>query len=208
MATTPRFFQPEIFQDGILSGKISLSETLQHPRIFGDLQLINGKLSSGSASLFNLTDASSRIIFDGNRASLEFLNVATQDVDLALRGEIDFEEINDVLVRITGATPLFDLMARPVDCVNKIEIVPVALPLAPAATELEFRGGLSEPGWSVRLKEQNAIQLFDSSLPESITRIFPLCFETSSEEKPLSLGAVSRAEASSKARSKTLKRQP
>jgi hypothetical protein len=206
LEAAPRLFHPEIFQDGILSGKISLSETLQHPRILGDLQLINGKLSSSSGPFFNLTEASSRIIFDGNRASLEFLNVATKDVDLALRGEIDFEEINDVLVRITGATPLFALMSRPVDCVNKIEIVPVALPLAPTATELEFRGGLSEPGWSVSLKEQNAIQLFSSSLPESTTRTFPLCFETGSEEKPLSLGAVPRAEAASKARPK-LKRQ-
>ena len=208
LAAAPRLFHPEIFQDGILSGKISLSETLQHPRILGDLELINGKLSGSSASLFNLTDASSRIIFDGNRASLEFLNVATKDVDLALRGEIDFEETNDVLARITGATPLFDLMSRPVDCVNKIEIIPVALPLAPAATELEFRGGLSEPGWSVSLKEQNAIQLFSSSLPEGTTRTFPLCFETGSEEKPLSLGALPRAEAASKARPKKLKREP
>ena len=163
-------------------------------------------MSSGSGSFFNLTEVSSRIIFDGNRASLEFLNVATKDVDLALRGEINFEEINDVLVRITGATPLFDLMSRPVDCLNKIEIVPVALPLAPAATELEFRGGLSEPGWSVTLKEQNAIRFFSSSLPESTSRTFPLCFETGSEEKPLSLGAVPRAEAASELLPTKLKR--
>ena len=206
LAAAPRLFHPDIFQDGILSGKISLSETLQHPRIVGDLQLINGKLSSGSGSFSNLTEASGRIIFDGKRASLEFLNVATKDVEVALRGEIDFEEINAVVVRITGATPLFDLISRPVDCINKIEIVPVALPLAPAATELEFRGGLSEPGWSVSLKEQNAIQLFTSAPPEVTTRVFPLCFETGSEEKPLSLGAVPGAEAPSKARPKKLKR--
>ncbi len=207
LAAAPRLFHQDIFQDGILSGKISLSETLQHPRIVGDLQLINGKLSSSSGSFSNLTEASCRIIFDGNRASLEFLNVATKDVDVALLGEIDFEEINAVVVRITGATPLFDLISRPVDCINKIEIVPVALPLAPAATELEFRGGLSEPGWSVSLKEKNAIQLFTSAAPEVTIRAFPLCFETGSEEKPLSLGAVPRAEAVSKARPKKLKRQ-
>ncbi len=207
LAAAPWFFHPEIFQDGILSGKISLSETLQHPRILGDLQLINGKLSSSSGSFFNLTEASSRIIFDGKRASVEFLNVATKDVELALRGEIDFEETKDVLVRITGATPLFDVMSRPIDCVNKIEIIPVALTLAPAATELEFRGGLSEPDWSVSLKEQNAIQLFSSSPAENTTRTFPLCLQTGSEEKPLLLGAVPRAEAAPKARPRKLKRQ-
>jgi hypothetical protein len=206
VAFAPRFFHPEIFQDGILSGRISLSETLQHPRILGDLQLINGKLSSSSGSYSNLTEASSRIIFDGNRASLEFFNVATKDVYLALGGEIDFEEINDVLVRITGATPLFDLMSRPVDCVNKFEIMPVALPLAPEATELDFRGGLFEPGWSVSVKEQNAIEPFNSSLPESTTRTLPLCFGTGPEEKPLSLGVVPRTEGASKARPKKLKR--
>ena len=58
------------------------------------------------------------------------------------------------MVRIAGATPIFDLMSRPVDCVNKIEIAPAALPLAPAATELEFRGPLLQSGWSVSLKEE------------------------------------------------------
>jgi hypothetical protein len=207
LATAPTVFHPEIFQDGILSGKISLSETLRHPRILGDVQLVNGKLSGSSGSFSNLTEASGRIIFDGNRASLEFLNAATKDVDLALGGEINFEEINDVTVRIAGATPLFDLTLPPVDCVNKIEVVPVALPLAPAATEMEFRGGLFQSGWSVILKEQNAIQLISSSLPETNTRMFPLCLETGSAQKPLSLGALPRAEADSNPRHKTLKRQ-
>ena len=45
LAKTPQLFHPAIFRDGILSGSISLSETLQHPRIVGDVQLVNGKLS-------------------------------------------------------------------------------------------------------------------------------------------------------------------
>ena len=97
LANAPQFFHSNILQDGILSGKISLSETLQHPSIAGDVQLINGKLSGGSDSFSNLTEASGRISFDANRASLEFLNVASKEADLALRGEIDFKDINDVL---------------------------------------------------------------------------------------------------------------
>src|SRR5215831_780915 len=139
LATAPQFLHSNILEDGILSGKISLSETLEHPRIVGEVQLVNGKLTA-SDSFFNLIEASTLAIFDGNRASLEFLNVATKEVDLALRGEIDFENTRHVVVKIAGATPIFDLMSRPVDCVNKVEITPAALPLAPAATELEFRG--------------------------------------------------------------------
>src|SRR5206468_1855968 len=173
----------------------SLSETLQHPHIVGDMQLVNGKLGTSSNSLFNIMGASTRIIFDGNRASLEFLNVATKDVDLALRGEIDFEDTNDVKVRIAGATPIFDLMSRPVDCVNKIEIVPAALPLAPAATELEFRGAPLQSDWSVNLKEELPSRFLNVSVPDSSAREFPLCFGIGTEEKTLLLGALPHAEA-------------
>jgi hypothetical protein len=207
LASAPQFFHSDSFRDGILSGNISLSETLQHPRILGDVQLVHGKLSTSSDSLLNITEASSRIIFDGTRASLEFLNLSTKDVDLALRGEIDFEEMNDVVFRITGATPIFDLMSRPVDCVNKIEILPEALPLAPAATELEFRGGFPGSGWSVSLKEEIGSESLNLAMPNSAVRTFPLCFGTSPDEKTLLLGAVPRPEAGHDTGSKKQKKR-
>ena len=132
LAAAPQFFHSNILEDGILSGKISLSETLEHPRIVGEIQLVNGKLGNSDA-FSNVIGVSSLAIFDGNHASLEFLNLATKDVDLALSGEIDFQNTKQVVVKIAGATPIFDLMARPVDCVNKFEITPAVLPLAPAA---------------------------------------------------------------------------
>lgn len=193
LAAAPQFFQSNILEDGILSGKISLSETLQHPRIVGEVQLVNGKLAD-TGSFSNIIGASALAIFDGNRASLEFLNLATKDVDLALRGQIDFENTKNVVVKIAGATPVFDLMSRPVDCVNKIEITPAALPLAPAATELEFRGPLLQSGWSVSLKEEISGQFSVVSTPDTAERTFALCFGTGPEEKILALGAVPRAE--------------
>ena len=193
LAAAPQFFHSNILEDGILSGKISLSETLEHPRIVGEVQLVNGKLAD-SSFFSNVTGASTLAVFDGNRASLEFLNLATKDVDLALRGEIDFENTKHVVVKIAGATPIFDLMSRPVDCVNKIEIAPAALPLAPAATDLEFRGPLLQSGWSVSLKEEVGSQFSVVSTPDTAERTFPLCFGTGPEEKILSLGAVPRAQ--------------
>ena len=201
LATAPRLFHSNTLEDGILSGKISLSETLEHPRIVGEVQLVNGKLAS-SDSFLNIIEASALAIFDGNHASLEFLNLATKDVDLALRGEIDFENTKHVVVRIAGATPIFDLMSQPVDCVNKIEIAPAALPLAPAAKELEFRGPILQSGWSVTLKEEISNQFSIVSTPDSAQRIFSLCFGTGPEEKTLLLGAVPRAEVTPQARPK------
>jgi hypothetical protein len=206
LATAPQFFDSDIFKDGILSGKISLSETLRHPRVAGDAQLIKGKLSSTSDSFSNVMEASSRIVFDADVASLEFLNVATKDVDLALRGEIHFEDINDVVIGITAATPVFDLTSGPVNCVNKTQIVPTALPLAPAVTELEFRGALFEPGWSVRLKEEMGSQHLSTSMSGGGSRIFPLCLGTGLEEKTLLLGVIPRAEAAPLTRPKKRKK--
>ena len=197
LAAVPQFLHSNILEDGILSGKISLSETLERPRIVGEVQLVNGKLAS-SDFFSNVIGASTLAIFDGNHASLEFLNLETKGVDLAFRGEIDFENTKRVVVRIAGATPIFDLMSRPVDCVNKIEISPALLPLAPVATELEFRGPLLQSGWSVSLKEAIGSQFSIVSTLDGAERIFPLCFGTGPEEKTLLLGAVPRAEVAPK----------
>ena len=193
LAGAPQFFHSNILEDGILSGKISLSETLARPRLMGEVQLVNGKLASTN-SFSNVIGASTLATFDGNHASLEFLDLATKDVDLALRGEIDFENPKHVVVKIAGATPIFDLMSHPVDCVNKIEISPAPLPLAPAATEFEFRGPLFQSGWSVSLKEEIGAEFSIVSTSNSAERIFPLCFGMGPEEKALLLGAVPRAE--------------
>src|SRR5207302_6917628 len=150
LANAPQFFHPEIFRDGILTGKLSLSDTLRHPRIVGDAQLLNGKLQNTS---LNLTEASGRVTCDGIRASLDFFNAATNDLDLSFRGDIDFHDTNDLTVRLAASVPIFDLRPRTIDCVNKIEIESVAETLAPVVAELELRGGLFRSDWTMNLKE-------------------------------------------------------
>jgi hypothetical protein len=194
LAKAPQLFHPAIFRDGILSGRISVSETLQHPRIVGDVQLVNGKLSGDGWLPFNFVEASGRIAFTGNRASAEFLNVASKEADLSLRGEIDFDEISNVTVRINGATPIFDLTSQPIDCVNKIKIAPAVLTLAPTVTAFEFCGGLFQPGWRVSVHESTALESSAMSDSDGLARNFPLCLDTSPEEKTLLLGAFPRPE--------------
>src|SRR6266496_106419 len=193
LANTPQFFHPEIFRDGILSGNISLSGTLQHPWITGDVQLLNGILQNAS---FNLTEASSRVSFTGNRASLDFLNATTKDVDLSLYGEIDFQDASAIAINITGATPIFDVTLRPIDCVSKIEIGAVTVTLAPAIAELELRGGLFRSDWTIGLKERIGTQSFAAFDLSGTARKFPLCFSgASAEGKTLLIGALARPEA-------------
>jgi hypothetical protein len=194
LAKAPQLFHPPLFRDGILSGSISVSETLQDPRIVGDVQLVNGKLSGAGWTPFNFVEASGRIAFTGNRASVEFLNIASKEADLSLRGEIDFDEINNVTVRISAATPIFDLTSQQMDCVNKIKIAPAVLTLAPAVSEFEFCGGLFQSDWTVILHESGDLQSLAMSDPDGVARNFPLCLGASPEEKILLLGAFPRPE--------------
>ncbi|HEV8618827.1 MAG TPA: hypothetical protein VGQ70_04970 [Candidatus Udaeobacter sp.] len=193
LANAPQFFHPEIFREGVLSGTLSLSETLQHPRITGEAQLVNGSLQNAP---LDLTEANGCVTFSGNRASLDFINAAANDVDLSLLGEIDFHDRNDVVIKIAGATPIFDLTMRPIDCVGKIEIGAVAIALAPAVAEIEFRGALFQSGWTIGLKEQISAQSFAALAPNETARKFPLCSSSiTAAEKTLFLGAPGRPKA-------------
>ena len=195
LADAPQFFDPQIFHDGILTGKISLSESLRHPRMVGELQLINGKLENAS---LNLTEGSAHITFNGNQATIDFLNTATKDVDLALRGEIDFHDTNEFVITLVASTPMFDLTAQQPDCVNKIDIQPVAIALAPAVGGLEIRGTPSR-SWRISLKEQTNNQAPLGLNLNQTARTFPFCLGQSAEEKMLSLGAPARPQPSSTA---------
>jgi hypothetical protein len=188
-------FHPQIFRDGILSGNVSLSETLEHPHIDGDIQLLNGKLSGDAGGLVNLTEASGRIAFGGNRASIEFLNVATKDTDLSLRGEIDFQDTNNVTIKVNGAMPIFDLTPRQINCMSKIEFTSAPFTLAPAVAELQVCGPLFQPKWTLSLKERTTAQSSDVPDADGISREFPLCFSgTGPESAPLVLGILPRAD--------------
>jgi len=195
LAKLPQPFHRELFRDGILSGSISVSETLQHPCIVGDVQLVNGKFSGERWTPFNFVEASGRIAFEGNRASVEFFNAETKDVDVSVRAEIDFDNVKDLTVRITGATPMFDLTSHQIDCVKNIKVVPTVLTLAPAVAEFEFRGGLFESGWKVSLREGTGFESLAMSDPDDAPREFRLCPGTGPEDKTLVLGALPRTQA-------------
>ena len=195
LANAPQLFHPQIFHDGILSGNVSLSQTLRQPHIDGDIQLMNGKLSGDKGGPINLTEASGHIVFGGDRASIDFLNIATRDTDLSLRGDIAFQDTNNVTVRIDGAMPIFDLTSHPIDCANKIEFASVPFTLAPAVAELQFSGALFQPNWTIALKERMIAESSVVPDPHGITREFPLCFSGSPlESATLLLGALSRLE--------------
>ncbi|HVI81595.1 MAG TPA: hypothetical protein VM717_02535 [Chthoniobacterales bacterium] len=150
IASAPQFLHPAIFNEGILSGTLSLTQNLEHPDITGELQLLNGVLQNAP---LDLTRASGRMTFYGERATLEFLNAATNDVDLSLNGEVHLRNSNDLVATISTTFPIFDTTTSIQDCVRGIQISPVDVTLAPTVREVELRGDLFGTTWKLGLRE-------------------------------------------------------
>jgi hypothetical protein len=189
LANAPKFFHPEMFSDGVLSGKLSLNQTLQHPQIGGEVQLLNAKLQNAP---LDLVQAAARLNFSGDHATIDSLNVSTKDVDVALSGAIDFKDTNDVSVKIWSGAPIFDLTPAPAlsSCVQRIELQAAGLTLAPAITELAFRGNLSSGDWKMNLQEStltSPLPLFDRT-----TRPLSFCADNQTAGQTLTLGTESR----------------
>lgn len=195
LASAPQFLHPAIFNEGILSGSISLSQNLEHPNMTGEVQLLNGVLQNAP---LDLTRASGRLIFGGDHGTLEFLNAATKDVDLSLKGEVDFRNSKDVVVRISSATPIFDTSTNVQDCVRRIEIVPVDVTLAPTIEQFEFHGDVFGNGWKFGLKERGTAS--GATIANQTATEFHFCAGTTAQGEVFNVAVPPRPQPSPRAR--------
>lgn len=171
LASAPQLFHPPVFSEGILTGAISWSQTLQHPSITGDVQLVNSKLQNAP---MDFTQASGRLTFDGNHGKIEFLNAATAEVDVSLRGNIELLDLAQAKIDIFPSVPVFGLTTPPNSCVSRINLQPIGITLAPMINQIELRGGIFEGGWTMTPR-QYAITAQGQPIPSEATKIL-LCF--------------------------------
>jgi hypothetical protein len=183
LTSSPQFFHPAVFNEGILSGKISWSQTLQHPRIAGDVQLLNAKLQNAP---LDFVQASARLTFDGDHGKIEFLNAATADVDVSLRGDIDLHDLAEAKIDIFPSMPVLELANLPNACVSRINLQPVGITLAPMINQIELRGGIFEGGWKMTLR-QAAIPAQDRTIQSESANI-PLCFGEKPAQQTFAFG--------------------
>jgi hypothetical protein len=144
---------------------------LQHPHISGEIQLLNSKLQN---TALDLTQASARLSFDGDRGKIEFLNATTRDVDLSLRGDVDLRDLADAKIDIFPSVPVFAMTTPPNSCVSRINLQPIGITLAPMINQIEIRGGIFEGGWTMTPR-QSSITEQGESIASAATSI-PLCF--------------------------------
>ncbi len=183
LASAPQIFHPPVFHEGILSGAISWSQTLQHPHITGDAQLLDAKLQNGP---LDFTQASARITFDGDHGKIEFLNAATADVEVSLRGDIDTRDLAGAKIDIFPSTPVFALSTPPDSCVNRINLEPVGITLAPMISQIELRGSVFDGGWTMTSR-QAEISAQGQPIPSEATKI-PLCFGEKPAQQSFTFG--------------------
>jgi hypothetical protein len=183
----PRYLTRDLFREGTLSGKLAASETLRHPKIFGDLQLVKATLGNTS---IGASTGSARLTFGGATASIDSANLETDDVDLAFRGEIDFGDTNAISITVLPTQPITELVgSEAVDCISHIKILPRSAnqPALPLANEIIFSGGVAG-NWTVTLNETQSGDPLASLSPTKSNRTLSMCFGANSADKILVLG--------------------
>ena len=174
LAKLPAYLSRGIFTGGILSGNLSVSNSLQHPTILGEASLIDAQFLRGFALSTGLT-------FKGPTATVDFARFRHNAVDLAARGEIDFQDLADIELKLLPSSPLVELTTLTAgDCVKNVEISTSALDtLSPrTVSQLDFRGSLFAPAWTVSLASPNDVE---------VPQAFPFCFSDQSRGKTLTL---------------------
>ena len=182
-AGVPQILHPSVFSEGILSGTISITQSLQHPSINGEIQLLNGVLQNAP---LELNRASGQLTFNGEHGTLEFLNAATKEVDLSLKGEVDLRNSNDAIVRISSTEPVFDTTVSVQNCIRGVQISPVDVTLAPTVQELELRGDLFGESWKMGLKELGTSPA--AMIANPLSREFHFCSGDTAEGEIFTFG--------------------
>jgi hypothetical protein len=146
LANLPNYVCSGIFTRGILSGKVSASDSVSQPLITGGFNLIDGKLLRGST-------VSGAVTFQGRHATIDFARIARRTADISTKGEIDFKDAAHINLALTLNRPMDVSALGPGDCVSGLELdAPAASDrVAVAVNRIDFRGGLFAPGWTIQL---------------------------------------------------------
>jgi hypothetical protein len=193
LAKLPLYFSRRIFADGILSGRLTLSDSLHHPQVHGTAQLINGRLL-GYGSL------STSLTFAGRTATINFAQVAHENVRHAAGGEIDFGNLTGITIKILPSARVAALtLPGPDDCIDGIEVLPNgAHPLfdedrsGQRVNEIDFRGGLFASDWTISLSDKRVDDSLETLLQGDASQTFPICSALEPAGRMFTLGLVDR----------------
>jgi hypothetical protein len=120
----PRFLSHDIFREGSLTGKLSVSESLRRPKISGSMELSKARLGKGP---LHGAELSGRLTFKGAKASVDTATVTSKNAEVSFHGELDFSDPNAINAKLFSARPLFDLTpAEASGCLGDITLLSTA----------------------------------------------------------------------------------
>jgi hypothetical protein len=194
LSKLPLYVSRRMFVDGVLSGRLTVSDSLTHPQLHGTAHLINGRLL-GSPTL------STGITFGGESATIDFAQIAEQNVRHAVRGEIDFGNLAGIIVKILPSAPLFALtLPDPDDCIDGIDVSPNGTHslfdenrAGQRINEIDFRGGLFASDWTISLSDKRLNDPLEAFLEGGASRTFPICPNPQPTGRKLTLGLADRS---------------
>lgn len=196
LSRLPTYLSRWTFVDGILSGRLTISDSWPHPQLRGSAHLINGALLGG-ASL------STGISFNGQVASIDFAQIAQKNVrslhartstatTYTARGEIDFHDLADIQMKIVPTLPVTALTPlEENDCISGIELSPNTMPgllRRQQIDEIDVRGASFEPNWTISFTENQSNDPLEALLQGGSLRTFPICSDHGVPGKRLLLG--------------------
>jgi hypothetical protein len=174
LAKVPRYLSPAIFTRGILSGNITIADSVQHPLITGSANLVDGQFLRGST-------VSAGVTFKGRNATIEFVHLREPpSLDVSANGELDFGDLDIAQLRVFPTTAIFATTLAADDCVSSLEFfagAPSILPSRPVQ-ELAFSGSVFTRLFTISFPSPN-----DVDPPQE----FPVCRDGASGGKSLTL---------------------
>jgi hypothetical protein len=175
LAKLPRYLSPAIFTRGILSGNITIADSVQHPLINGGVNLVDGKFLRGPTVSAGLT-------FKGRNAAIDFVHLREQRpnlsydgwvppwLDVSARGELDFANPDDARLRLFPTAAVFATALTAGDCVSRIEFfagVPGIMP-SRQVQEFLFNGSVFTQSFTLSFPGANDVDPPDA---------FPFCHD-------------------------------
>jgi len=197
LSKLPRYVSPWMFVDGILSGRLTFSDSLAHPQIRGSTNIIDGRFLGGAL-------LSTGITFGGQSAAIDFIQLGHKNARggqsrsltspaYSARGEIDFRDFAEIRMRILPNPPVTTLsLLDPNDCINEIELSPngaAGLLRRQRIDEIDFHGALFASNWTISLNEKRSDESAETTvLDGGIIRTFTICSDIEPSGKSLTLG--------------------
>jgi hypothetical protein len=181
LAKLPGYLSRNVFTRGILSGNLTISNSIAHPNIVGDANLIDAQFLGG-ASL------SAGLSFKGSTGEIDFARLKQNQADISARGEVELSDIADAGFRFSPSTALIESTSlEPGDCVNSVQVFPGGGENQPATPiqQVDVRGGLFGSAWRISLFHESPSG--ETQGGEGAPRTFPFCDGAEPRGKTLTL---------------------